>query len=119
MRIATEDGESIVAWYQSPAEGQSIFLFFDGAAADLGRALAAYRGRRRGLSCCLLSRLSRFSSMKAIIELRQGKIRRRLLQDFIGLAQLAVLPLRAFMRSHSSVVRPGRRPWSRSANSVM
>lgn len=32
VRIATEDGESIVAWYRAPNEGQPIFLFFDGNA---------------------------------------------------------------------------------------
>lgn len=36
VRITTEDGESIVAWCRAPAEGQPIFLFFNGAAADLG-----------------------------------------------------------------------------------
>lgn len=30
VRIATEDGESLVAWYRAPEEGQPIFLFFDG-----------------------------------------------------------------------------------------
>lgn len=30
VRIETEDGERIVAWYRAPAEGQPIFLFFDG-----------------------------------------------------------------------------------------
>lgn len=30
VRIATEDGESLVAWYRAPQPGQPIFLFFDG-----------------------------------------------------------------------------------------
>lgn len=30
VRIATEDGESIVAWYRAPQPGQPMFLFFDG-----------------------------------------------------------------------------------------
>ena len=30
VRIATEDGESLVAWYRAPQEGQPIFLYFDG-----------------------------------------------------------------------------------------
>lgn len=30
VRIATEDGESLVAWYRAPQAGQPIFLFFDG-----------------------------------------------------------------------------------------
>lgn len=30
VRIETEDGESLVAWYRAPVEGQPIFLFFDG-----------------------------------------------------------------------------------------
>ena len=30
VRIATEDGESLVAWYREPQAGQPIFLFFDG-----------------------------------------------------------------------------------------
>lgn len=30
VRIETEDGERIVAWYRAPHEGQPIFLFFDG-----------------------------------------------------------------------------------------
>ncbi len=30
VRIETEDGESIVAWYRAPQPGQPIFLFFDG-----------------------------------------------------------------------------------------
>lgn len=30
VRINTEDGERLVAWYRAPAEGQPIFLFFDG-----------------------------------------------------------------------------------------
>jgi uncharacterized protein len=30
VRIATEDGESIVAWHHAPQPGQPIFLFFDG-----------------------------------------------------------------------------------------
>lgn len=32
VRIETEDGERIVAWYRAPAEGEPIFLFFDGNA---------------------------------------------------------------------------------------
>lgn len=32
VRIETEDGERIVAWYRAPDEGQPIFLFFDGNA---------------------------------------------------------------------------------------
>jgi len=30
VRLDTDDGESIVAWYRAPAEGQPVFLFFDG-----------------------------------------------------------------------------------------
>ncbi len=30
VRIATEDGETLVAWYRAPQQGQPIFLFFDG-----------------------------------------------------------------------------------------
>lgn len=30
VHIATEDGETLVAWYHAPAQGQPIFLFFDG-----------------------------------------------------------------------------------------
>jgi uncharacterized protein len=30
VRIETEDGERIVAWYHAPQQGQPIFLFFDG-----------------------------------------------------------------------------------------
>lgn len=30
IRIETEDGERIVAWYHAPQPGQPIFLFFDG-----------------------------------------------------------------------------------------
>lgn len=30
VRIATEDGERLVAWYRAPQAGQPIFLFFDG-----------------------------------------------------------------------------------------
>ena len=30
VRIATADGESLVAWYRAPQAGQPIFLFFDG-----------------------------------------------------------------------------------------
>lgn len=30
VRIATEDGESLIAWYRAPQPGQPIFLFFDG-----------------------------------------------------------------------------------------
>lgn len=30
LRLTTEDGESIVAWYRAPLAGQPIFLFFDG-----------------------------------------------------------------------------------------
>lgn len=30
VRIATEDGESLVAWYRAPQAGQPVFLFFDG-----------------------------------------------------------------------------------------
>ncbi len=30
VRIETEDGESLVAWYRAPTEDQPIFLFFDG-----------------------------------------------------------------------------------------
>jgi len=30
VRIATEDGESLVAWYRAPQDGQPVFLFFDG-----------------------------------------------------------------------------------------
>ena len=30
VRLETEDGERIAAWYRAPAEGQPIFLFFDG-----------------------------------------------------------------------------------------
>lgn len=30
VRIATEDGESLVAWHLAPSEGEPIFLFFDG-----------------------------------------------------------------------------------------
>lgn len=30
VRIATEDGESLVAWYRAPQQGQPVFLFFDG-----------------------------------------------------------------------------------------
>lgn len=30
VRIATEDGETLVAWHRAPQGGQPIFLFFDG-----------------------------------------------------------------------------------------
>ncbi|MEZ5960070.1 MAG: alpha/beta hydrolase [Hyphomonadaceae bacterium] len=30
VRVATEDGEHLVAWYRAPQPGQPIFLFFDG-----------------------------------------------------------------------------------------
>lgn len=30
VRIETEDGERIVAWYHAPQPGQPVFLFFDG-----------------------------------------------------------------------------------------
>lgn len=30
VRVATEDGEYLVAWYRAPRAGQPIFLFFDG-----------------------------------------------------------------------------------------
>src|SRR5688572_3730838 len=30
VRIATEDGESLVAWYRAPRHGEPIFLYFDG-----------------------------------------------------------------------------------------
>ncbi len=30
VHIATEDGETLIAWYRAPEEGQPIFLFFDG-----------------------------------------------------------------------------------------
>lgn len=30
VRIATEDGESLVAWYRAPQADQPIFLYFDG-----------------------------------------------------------------------------------------
>lgn len=30
VRIATEDGESLVAWYRAPQAGRPIFVFFDG-----------------------------------------------------------------------------------------
>lgn len=30
VRVATEDGEQLVAWYRAPQPGQPIFLFFDG-----------------------------------------------------------------------------------------
>jgi uncharacterized protein len=30
VRIATEDGEALVAWYRAPEQGQPIFLYFDG-----------------------------------------------------------------------------------------
>lgn len=30
VRVPTEDGESLVAWYRAPQPGQPIFLFFDG-----------------------------------------------------------------------------------------
>lgn len=32
VRVETEDGETLVAWYRAPEEGQPIFLFFDGNA---------------------------------------------------------------------------------------
>ncbi len=32
VRVTTEDGETLVAWYRAPMEGQPIFLFFDGNA---------------------------------------------------------------------------------------
>lgn len=30
VRVPTEDGEQLVAWYRAPQAGQPIFLFFDG-----------------------------------------------------------------------------------------
>lgn len=30
VHITTEDGETLIAWYRAPEEGQPIFLFFDG-----------------------------------------------------------------------------------------
>lgn len=30
VRIQTEDGERLVAWYRAPLEGRPVFLFFDG-----------------------------------------------------------------------------------------
>jgi fermentation-respiration switch protein FrsA (DUF1100 family) len=30
LRIATEDGEHLVAWYRAPEQGEPVFLFFDG-----------------------------------------------------------------------------------------
>lgn len=30
VRVTTEDGEQLVAWYRAPQPGQPIFLFFDG-----------------------------------------------------------------------------------------
>lgn len=46
VRIETEDGERLVAWYRAPAEGQPIFLFFDGS----GGRPQIWEGRWRRIS---------------------------------------------------------------------
>ena len=49
------------------------------------------------------------------VELRLGKIRRRLAQDLVGLPQLPVLSFQGLELAAISVVKPGVRPLSRSA----